>query len=262
MSVSIAAAWPLITQLDGSPNQYNDCGETSLCMIERYLYGPDPLLVSPDTVRRRILGDAGMGYSQLSQLSAYLAAREIPNHYWVGHGIGSVADRRAFAAALTLGRPNIALYFWDIAAQAGGHFCNVVGDDDAGTTQRANPWTDAIETNDAAWWARAYQGCGLIVDTDPATFRRAMGLLPAAPAAGLPAPSPVVEPAPAAPPRYRVLAHGALHARPNDMAPITCHVERGWEVRAVAGDSTPWISVKTLDGRWGWDKRSNLERIS
>ncbi len=230
-------------------------------MIERFLFGPGPALVSPDTVKDRILSQGAIGVTFLWQLSDYLLKQGIPNHWWVGHGIGSVEDRRAYRDALALSHPNIALYFWDVSAQSGGHFCNVVADDDAGTSVRANPWTDTFETYDAAWWAQAYQGCGLIVDIDPATFRAQKGLTPPPPAPSSPpiTPKPVPTPKPAPTPNvhFRMLFDGALHSRPADHAPLTTHVKKGDILTAVTGESSPWCSVRTAHGVWGWNRASS-----
>lgn len=263
MSISIQNAWRIISQLysptnDGQPDENSifNCGETSVAMDERYLYGDGPTLVSPDTIHDRIMKQGVIGYSYLAQLSAYLTAQKIPNHYWLDHGIGNVDDRRAFRDALALGHPNIALYFWDVSNLSGGHFAPIVGDDDQGTTTRANPWTAAFEINDADWWSRAYQGCGLIIDTDPATFQRSIGIAAPDPAPTTPAPT-----HPAGPPRYRLLTDGALHAKPDTSSPVTCRVKAGWEVVAPAGDSAPYVAVKCLNGEHGWARRDRLQRL-
>lgn len=254
MDVSIADKWTLISQLyaptdDGLPseNRFEDCGETCVCMIERYLYGPGPQLVSPDTVKDRILGQNKTGYSYITQLSNYLADHDIPNHWWAGSNAG--ADAPTYADALAKGHPNIALFYWDVAVPTSGHFCNITAIEGDGHWTRANPWTDALERETPAWVARWYKGCGLIVDIDPATFRQKMGIAP-----------PPAPPAPA--PRFRVLYDGALHPRPTISSPATYHIKKGWTLVAVSGDSTPWISVKTLDGHWGWTTRVELERIA
>jgi len=69
-------------------------------------------------------------------------------------------------------------------------------------------------------------------------------------------------PAPTGPIRFRVRFDGALHAQPDETSPVTCRIKAGWELVAVSGDSTPWVSCRTLDGKWGWDRRDNLERIT
>jgi len=273
-NVSIVDQWSLVSQLYAPTNdgqapedKYLACGPTCITMIERFLFGPGPQLVGPDTVKDRILGQGVTGYTFLYQLSDYLLAHGIPNHWWIGHGVGSAEDRRAYRDALALGHPNIALYFWDVGAQSGGHFCDVVADDDAGTSARANPWTATFETYDAAWWSQAYQGCGLIVDIDPATFRAQQGLAqpPVAPS------SPPITPTPthAVPPKqggalpvakpvqFRMLFDGALHSQPDDHSPITTHVKKGDILTAVTGASAPWCSVRTAHGVWGWNRASS-----
>jgi len=273
-SVSIVNLWTCISQIyaptdDGQPSEdkYLACGPTCAAMIERFLYGPGPQLVSPDTLKDRILGQGAIGVTFLSQLSAYLLAQGIPNHWWVGHGIGSIEDRRAIRDALALNHPNISLYYFDVAAQSGGHFCNVVADDDAGTSVRANPWTDTFETYDSDWWARAYQGCGLIVDIDPVMFRTRKGLTPppAAPSSPPVKPKPVPAPkpvsAPPTPVHFRVLFDGALHSRPDAKAPITTHVKKGDILTAVTGESKPWCSVRTAHGVWGWNASSDMSKV-
>jgi len=69
-------------------------------------------------------------------------------------------------------------------------------------------------------------------------------------------------PAPTGPIRFRVRFDGALHAQPDDTSSVTCHIKAGWELIAVSGDSAPWVSCRTLDSKWGWDRRDNLERIA
>jgi len=270
-SVSIVSLWTLVSQLyartdDGQlpEDKYLQCGPGCVAMGERYLYGAGSQLVSPDTIKDRILRQGAVGYTYLYQLSDYLLKQGIPNHWWVGHGIGSIDDRRAYRDALALGHPNIALYYFDVAAQSGGHFCNVVADDDAGTSVRANPWTDTFETYDAAWWAQAYQGCGLIVDIDPVMFRTQKGLTPPPPAPSSPpikpkpVPTPKPAPAPTAPIHFRMLFDGALHSRPDGKAPITTHIKKGDILTAIAGESKPWCSVRTAHGVWGWNLASSM----
>ncbi len=256
MDISIAQGWPLHWQLDGSPNAANNCGENCIEMIERFLYGPDPVLVSPDTIRQRILGPNGYGYSLDNQLSDYLSAHSIPSH-WKGGVSADFALDAVYRVYLPQRKPNITLFYSNIDAQTGGHFCDVVAVNDDGSVVRANPWTDQLETLSYARFVRGFQGWYVQVDTDPMAFRRQNGLLPV---------SQVVTPAaPAAAAtsiRYRVLYDGALHSGPSLTAPATYKIKQGWRLTAVGGDSAPWVSVVTDNGKWGWTTRQELTRAA
>lgn len=260
MDVSIANGWPLRWQLDGSANQLNNCGENCIDMIERWLYGPSPVLVSPDTIRQRILGPNGYGYTLDNQLSDYLSAHGIPSH-WKGGVTADFALDAVYRAYLPQRKPNITLFYSNIDAQTGGHFCDVVAVNDDGSVVRANPWTDQLETLSYARFQRGFMGWYVQIDIDPMTFRRQNGLLPVSQVVNPPTAAAVAVPA-RKPIRYRVLADGALHNGPSLTAPVTCKIKQGWEVLAVSGDSAPWASVKTLNGKWGWDLRSNLVRAA
>ena len=97
---------------------------------------------------------------------------------------------------------------------------------------------------------------------DPATtIIKAGGYRGPAPKGAVTPTAAVAPPAPGGPLRFRVRFDGALHAQPDETSPVTCHITSGWELIAVSGDSAPWCSVTTRDGRWGWNKRSDMERI-
>ncbi len=265
--VSIANGFPLISQLwaatnDGQPsyNRLNLCGPTCEAMIERYLYGPGPVLVSPDTINDRIFNQPNeandLGYTNVSQLSHDLATHNIPNHY---AQVDADTALNVFRDNLAHGRPNITLFYADLANLTGGHFCpTVTVDDDAGQAARANPWEDAFDTWSLDTYRRAYNGWFLQVDCNPQTVAPLAGQTSGASSGSPGAPGGAT----AGPLRFRVLFDGALHAKPNQAAPITQHIKKGDVLMAQAGDSQPWISLKLPNGKWGgWDRRDNITRL-
>jgi N-acetyl-anhydromuramyl-L-alanine amidase AmpD len=134
------------------------------------------------------------------------------------------------------------------------HFLDLAGCDastDGSGLRVADPWYGGVAPFD-----RNY-------GSDPATtIQKVVVYKGPAPAATVTPLAPTVPPAAVGPLRFRVRYDGALHAQPDETSPVTCHIKAGWELIAVSGDSAPWVSCRTLDGKWGWDRRDNLERIA
>jgi len=231
-----------------------DCGEGCVVGAVKWATGRD---LTVDEVHDALMKPGVDAYSYVGPLSAYLNKQGVATHY-TNLADESVARQEALNH-IAGGKPVICLLFWDRAAQTGGHFVLGKGGDGAGGVIENNPWGGWVETLIPAAWRQAYNGWLIFIDspahagaapTPPASSSSSNGS-PGAPGG-----------ATSGPLRFRVLFDGALHAKPNQAAPITRHIKKDDVLTAQASDSAPWISLKLPDGTWGgWDLRSNLQRL-
>jgi len=141
------APWPDWNQrTDGtgdgrvSENAANDCGPESAAECIKYITGVE---LQADYIKDAMYGEDYVGYSDVPHLCAFLNGRcAIPTESMAGDA--STLLRPVVQKALSQGWPVIVLFFWDLSALSGGHFCPVVACDDQ-TMTRSNPWTGARE---------------------------------------------------------------------------------------------------------------------
>lgn len=138
-------------------NHFNNCGPESCAMCLDYLTG---VALPADVIHDAVAGQGFKGYTGFPQLSGFLEQYcSIPTRTYTGDG--NTKLRPVVEAALKALHPVIVLFYWNLQAHTGGHFCPVTACSDNGIT-RANPWGGISE--DMSWAAfedGQQDGCAL-----------------------------------------------------------------------------------------------------
>lgn len=154
--------WYFYSQLsdwtaDGQPDEDadNNCGPESLAMCLAHL---TDLELPADYIKDTMYGEGYTGYTDFEHAQNWLT-----RYARITSGLLVTPDPAiAFEhiqAYVQRGHPCIALFWFDIGAQTGGHFSPIQAvDTQARTVTRADPWTGAAEVMSFERWSRGYKG--------------------------------------------------------------------------------------------------------